>query len=149
MIIRFKLSNLRMVKPHEYLMRFLLGGLITLAAGLLGHFLGPAVGGLFLAFPAIFPASATLLERHEREKKQAAGTAHTERGRLAAALDARGTTMGAMALVGFAGIVHFGLGRTRPAVILAAGLLAWLAAAILLWRLRRWHTRLQARRALS
>jgi len=28
------------------------------------------IGGLFLAFPAILPASATLIERHEKEKKE-------------------------------------------------------------------------------
>jgi hypothetical protein len=34
---------------------------------------GPAVVGLFLAFPAIFPASATLIEKHERQRKQRQG----------------------------------------------------------------------------
>jgi hypothetical protein len=33
--------------------------------------MGPRVGGLFLAFPAIFPASATLVEKHEKQKKTA------------------------------------------------------------------------------
>ena len=32
---------------------------------------GPGVAGLFLAFPAIFPAGATLIEKHEKEKKRA------------------------------------------------------------------------------
>ena len=30
---------------------------------------------LFLAFPAIFPASATLIEKHEKEKKEREGYA--------------------------------------------------------------------------
>ena len=34
---------------------------------------GPGIGGLFLAFPAIFPASATLVEKHEKQKKNRAG----------------------------------------------------------------------------
>jgi hypothetical protein len=32
--------------------------------GLIAARFGPVVGGLFLAFPAIFPASATLIEKH-------------------------------------------------------------------------------------
>ena len=34
---------------------------------------GPGIGGLFLAFPAIFPASDTLIEKHERRRKQKKG----------------------------------------------------------------------------
>jgi hypothetical protein len=36
-------------------------------------------------FPAIFPASATLVEKHEREKKRKAGIVNTARSRQAAA----------------------------------------------------------------
>ena len=39
----------------------------------------PVVGGLFLAFPAIFPASATLIEKHGRERKEKAGLAGARR----------------------------------------------------------------------
>jgi hypothetical protein len=38
-----------------------------------GRLVRPVVGGLFLAFPAIFPASATLIEKHVRERKEKAG----------------------------------------------------------------------------
>jgi hypothetical protein len=34
-----------------------------MAAGLVADIFGPATGGLFLAFPAIFCASVTLIER--------------------------------------------------------------------------------------
>jgi hypothetical protein len=54
-----------------------LGGAITVIAGLIAaHF-----GGLFLAFPAIFPASATLIEKHARERKRKAGLRGTRRGK--------------------------------------------------------------------
>jgi hypothetical protein len=33
---------------------------------------GPSIGGLFLAFPAL-PASATLIEKHEKHKKEENG----------------------------------------------------------------------------
>jgi hypothetical protein len=42
----------------------LLGGVVTVVAGLLAKHYGPVFGGLFLAFPAIFPASATLVDKH-------------------------------------------------------------------------------------
>jgi hypothetical protein len=38
----------------------------------IAHRCGRAMGGLFLAFPAIFPANATLVKRHEQRKKRAA-----------------------------------------------------------------------------
>ena len=58
---------------HEYAVRFVFGGLITAIAGIIAKEFGAVIGGLFLAFPAIFPASATLIERHEKEKKQREG----------------------------------------------------------------------------
>ena len=42
---------------------------------------GPGIGGLFLAFPAIFPASATLIEKHEEQRKQVRGLQGTRRAR--------------------------------------------------------------------
>jgi hypothetical protein len=137
--IRFNPAALEAVKWHEYLTRFLLGGAVTLATGLIGHHFGPVVGGLFLAFPAIFPASATLLEKHERGKKRRAGIDHTIRGRLAAALDARGAAMGTLALTAFALFVWKLLPGHNAAVVLSAALALWLMLAVLLWRLRKLH----------
>jgi uncharacterized protein DUF3147 len=67
MIVRAKVSALKQGHWYEYLVRFGLGGLATVVAGLVADTWGPAAGGLFLAFPAIFCASATLIEKHERE----------------------------------------------------------------------------------
>lgn len=69
MIVRAKFSALREGNWHEYAGRFALGGLATVLAGGVAQFFGPQVGGLFLAFPAIFCASATLIEKHERRRK--------------------------------------------------------------------------------
>jgi hypothetical protein len=63
-------SSFRQTKWHEYAVRFLLGGLITAAAGIIAKKFGSTLGGLFLAFPAIFPAGATLIEKHEVQKKE-------------------------------------------------------------------------------
>lgn len=73
MIVRAKLSALKQGHWYEYLVRFALGGLATVVAGLVADIWGPAAGGLFLAFPAIFCASATLIEKHERERKEKKG----------------------------------------------------------------------------
>jgi hypothetical protein len=81
-------SDLRRTQPYEYDLRFLFGGLITVAAGAIAHRFGPAVGGLFLAFSAIFPSSATLIERHESIKKQKARLNGKRRAAQAAAIDA-------------------------------------------------------------
>ena len=69
--IEVKLSALKQGKPHEYAMRFVFGGLTTVLAGLIAMHFGPGVGGLFLAFPAIFPASVKLGRKpREGEKSQ-------------------------------------------------------------------------------
>src|SRR5579864_4617827 len=66
-------DGLRRTRWHEYGIRFLAGGTITALVGIIGRKFGPSIGGLFLAFPAIFPASAMLVEKHELEKKRNAG----------------------------------------------------------------------------
>lgn len=139
MIIKADLGAMRRTRWHEYLTRFVLGGLITALTGWLAHRYGPVLGGLFLAFPAIFPASATLLDKHEREKKRQAGIARTSRGRLAAALDARGAVMGAVGGMVFALLVWKGLPHDSLSTILPLALIAWLAVSSLLWSLRRHH----------
>jgi uncharacterized protein DUF3147 len=73
MIIKVKIATLAEGHWYEYAIRFVLGGLMTVAAGLVAATWGPLIGRLFLAFPAIFPASATLVEKHEREKKEKSG----------------------------------------------------------------------------
>jgi hypothetical protein len=138
-VIKVDFSALRSVKWYEYVIRFALGGAITVATGLMAKSFGPVTGGLFLALPAIFPASATLLEKHEREKKQRLGIAFTIRGRLAAALDARGAVMGAIAMLAFAGIVWKMLCRTNAGFSLALALSTWLFLATLLWYIRKRH----------
>src|ERR1700685_3371964 len=57
-MLQLDLSTFRETRWYEYAARFFFGGLITAAAGIVAKKLGPAIGGLFLAFPAIFPAGA-------------------------------------------------------------------------------------------
>ena len=137
MSIQADLRSLKTTKPHEYVIRFLAGGLITTATGLVAKEFGPVIAGLFLAFPAIFPASATLIAKHEKQRKQEAGYDGTCRGRAAAAADAVGTSLGSLALLVFALIVWRLLPMLNSAVTLGLAAIAWAATAILLWHLRR------------
>jgi MFS family permease len=113
------------------------GGLVTAATGLIAKKFGPVVAGLFLAFPAIFPASATLIAKHEKERKRKAGYDGTRRGRAAAAADALGTSLGCLALFAFALIVWRLLPTTSPWLVLLLAAIAWAGTAVLLWLLRR------------
>ncbi|HEY2780590.1 MAG TPA: DUF3147 family protein [Steroidobacteraceae bacterium] len=139
MIIRISLSSLRRTRWQDYLIRFLLGGSVSLITGMIAKEFGPVIGGLFLAFPAIFPASATLIDEQEREKKREAGISVTLRGRFAVALDARGAALGAIALAAFALLVWQELPRHETAWVLSAAMALWLITAVLLWRLRKLH----------
>jgi hypothetical protein len=56
------LSGLQKTRFGEYAIRFVFGGAVTVATGVIAKKFGPVVGGLFLAFPAIFPASANSAE---------------------------------------------------------------------------------------
>lgn len=138
MLIKLNLRALRETRAHEYLTRFLLGGLVTAIAGWLAARFGPVVGGVFLAFPAIYPASATLLDQHEQARKRAAGIPFTIRGRLAAALDARGAALGGLGGIVFALLVWKMDEPSLPATLFAA-LVGWLAVSAIAWYVRRRH----------
>ena len=137
MMVDVKFASLKSTKPHEYALRFLFGGIVTVTAGIIAKRFGPGIGGLFLAFPAIFPASATLIEDHERQNKQEAGYDGTRRGRIAAGLDAAGTCLGAVALLLFAFVIYGLLPSQAPFLTLAAASLAWLTLSVLLWFLAK------------
>ena len=139
MIIQFNLSALKRTRWYEYGIRFLLGGGITVVAGFLANRYRPILGGLFLAFPAIFPASATLVEKHETQKKRRAGMSGSSRGRLAAALDSRGAILGSLSLVCFALTVWLLLPLLNAALTLAIALAAWMGLSIAMWRFEKHH----------
>ena len=136
MIVRLKLSALSGTSWREYLLRFALGGVATVVAGLIAAEFGPVVGGLFLAFPAILPASVTLVEKHVRKRKEKAGLAGSRRGKEAAALDAIGAALGSFGLAAFAAVVWLTIGRLA-AFALVPATAAWVAVAAAAWRLRR------------
>ena len=105
MMVTVHVSELGRGRWYEYASRFLIGGLVTAGAGLIAKEFGPSVGGLFLAIPAIFPASMTLIEKHERKKKEQHALTGLRRGREAAAVDAAGASLGSCGLFVFAVVV--------------------------------------------
>ena len=138
-MISFHLAALKQTKAHQYGVRFLIGGLCTVAAGLIGKHFGPAIGGLFLAFPAIFPAGATLIESHEKENKQKIGADGTTRGRLAASMDSAGASLGCVGLIGFAVASWQLLKSDRATLAIMTATLVWLVIALSLWLVRRYR----------
>ena len=137
MRIKVDLSTLGQTKWHDYAVRFLLGGVITAVAGIIAKKFGPGIGGLFLAFPAIFPASATLIEKTEKEKKQSLGLSGAARGRSAASVDAAGSSMGSIGLFAFALAVWQFMPRDRAWIVLGGASLLWLGVSVAVWRIRK------------
>ena len=137
MRVRIDASGFEQIKWHDYAARFLFGGLVTAIAGIIATKFGPAIGGLFLAFPAIFPASATLIEKHEKEKKEKEGFEGATRGKEAASIDAAGAAMGSIGLLAFALVVWRFVANDNPWLVLAAATLAWLTVSVLVWEIRK------------
>ena len=137
MRIRIDVSNLKQTRWHECVLRFVVGGLITAAAGLIGKKYGASVGGLFLAFPAIFPASATLIDKHEKQKKEQAGVYGRGRARQLVSVDAAGAAMGSAGLFVFALIVEECIPSYTPWLVIAAATLAWISVSVLIWDIRK------------
>ena len=111
-------AALAKTRLHEYVVRFLFGGLVTAATGVVAHHFGPGIGGLFLAFPAILPASLTLVQEHD--------------GREQAVDDARGACLGGLGLAAFAAVV-WSATMWRSGIVLVAATLAWLVVSVVLW----------------
>lgn len=108
-------------KPSDYTVRFVFGAAISLAAGLIGMKFGPIVGGVFLGFPAILPASLTLIEKKD--------------GKEQASIDSLGAVLGAVAMIAFAVLVVLTASRWGVVVTLVVALVVWLAVAFALYAL--------------
>lgn len=133
MLIKLKPSAVTETTVKEYALRFLLGGLATAAAGLIAERFGPVTGGLFLALPAIFPASATIVESHQRARKRRLGLNGDKRARQAVIAEAKGTEIGCLGLAAFAAVAWKTLPSwPAPAAIAAAGL-AWIVVSAGAW----------------
>lgn len=137
MRIKIDISVLGETKWADYAIRFLFGGMVTAAAGLIANKFGPNIGGLLLAFPAIFPASATLIGKNARERKRKAGLDGTRRGRMEAAVDAAGAAIGTLGLLVFAVVIWRFMPDHRSWMVLVSATLVWLAVSVMAWKIRK------------
>jgi uncharacterized membrane protein (GlpM family) len=110
---------LRHVPVRGLAIRFAFGAAISVVAGVISIAAGSEPGGILLAFPAILPATLTLVEKEESERK-------------AEDLDV-GSVLGAAALAAFAVVVWRFVGRHPAPVVLSLATLAWVAAAVILY----------------
>jgi len=127
-------GGLAKTQAWEYLVRFAFGGLVTAATGLIAEHFGPSIGGLFLAFPAILPASLTLVQRHD--------------GRPQAADDARGACLGSIGLAAFAMVVVWTALSWPAPLVLTAATLVWIAVSAAAWAVRHGRERSPTRRSI-
>jgi hypothetical protein len=139
MKIQVNLSALGQSRWYEYLSRFIFGGIATALAGVIADKCGPTIGGLFLAFPAIFPASATLIESHEKKRKRRTAGHGTMRGKKAAASDAAGAAAGAFGLMAFALTVWKLIERLPLWATLIAAVVVWFVVSVSAWRIWKVH----------
>lgn len=136
-MVEAKISALKQASLHEYLTRFAFGGTATVLAGLVAKRFGPSLGGLFLAFPALFPATATLIEAHEKRRLGKIGHDGTNRGRMAASIEAAGASLGCVGLAGFALVLWVWLPNHNTPLIFIAAATAWIVLSIALWEIRK------------
>ncbi len=105
----------------EYLVRFLIGGLIVSAFSVLGDLFSPkSFAGLFAAAPSVALATLTLAARSD--------------GIVFAADEARSMMLGAAALLVYSQLCAWWLMRRKPSSVAAAlgALPAWFAVAFAL-----------------
>lgn len=129
-------EELRRAKPKDYASRFLFGAAVTLLAALISKWAGPVIGGLFLAFPGIFPPGISFVEKSEMERKQAAGQHGTVRARSLASVHAAGASEGTLGLIGFAAVLWYMLPRQGLLWGLLVATLVWVSVSFAAWYLR-------------
>ena len=116
---RFKPSKLKDVAPPDLLIRFAFGAAISFIAGLVAIEWNSKAGGLFLAFPAILPATLTLIEKQESKRD--------------AEENDEGAMLGSVAMIAFAAAGVWALRAVASGAALAIASVAWLATAVALY----------------
>ncbi len=117
--IGFSLHALGDVHGRDLTIRFAFGATMSTVAAVTATVAGPRFGGIFLAFPAILPATLTLIERQEREQK-------------AKDVDV-GAILGAAALIPFAWLSWLLIPRIGSILALLAAIGGWLVSAVTLY----------------
>lgn len=124
---------LKRTQWYEYAIRFVFGGTITVIAGLIAKQYGPVIGGLFLAFPAIFPASVTLVECHEAKKREKDGRSYEQRAIDASGIDSAGAALGSIGLMAFGAVVWWLAAQHSAWLTLFCAAVAWFGVSVAVW----------------
>lgn len=112
-----KPGALRGLSAGELAIRFAMGALASLVAGLVAQAYGARLGGIFLALPAIFVASVTLEQR-----KDSRGAMQDQ---------VTGAPIGALGMIAFALTVAALVERLSLFAVLALATLAWAAVSLI------------------
>jgi hypothetical protein len=136
MRLRLRFDSLRETTPMEYARHFAAGGLVTVAASLIARRYGPIIGGLFLAFPGIFPPSISLVAKHKREREAAQGFVGVRAARGEASVEAAGASAGAAGLGAFGLVLWKGLPGHPLVPVLLVAEAAWVIVSYSMWWLR-------------
>ena len=126
-------DKLKEIRGRDVAIRFAFGAAISILAGLASIAVNPVFGGMFLAFPAILPASVTLIEQKESTGK--------------AAEDIEGATIGALGLAVFAVVTGTVLRHTTAVAALIAATAAWLVSSVVFYLVIESLLRQRARRS--
>jgi hypothetical protein len=122
----FDVSKLHDVHLSDLTVRFAFGAGMSVAAAGVTAWFGPFAGGMFLAFPAILPATLTLLEDKE--------------GTPDACHDVRGAVLGSLGLVAFAVVGAVAFGHLPIGLVLGVATAAWALVAVCVYlAVTRWR----------
>jgi hypothetical protein len=133
--IRVDLTPIKESRVSGHLLRFGVGGSVTVCAALVAKGWGPRLGGLTLAMPAILPIGLTLIAKLQNE--QIGPAARGERARRAALIEVTGASIGGLGLVAFAVLGWRLLGRWPAWLALSLATVAWATVASVGWLARK------------
>ena len=133
MRLSLQFASLRETRAMEYVKRFVFGGTVTVIASLIADKYGPVIGGLFLAFPGIFPGGISLVEKHKIERERDQGKEGTRSARAEASVEATGASVGALGLAAFALVLWKGVMPHGFVPVLVCAGAAWTAVSWMGW----------------
>jgi uncharacterized membrane protein (GlpM family) len=110
------LGSITDARWRDLTIRFAFGALVSAVAGALTVGVGGRAAGMMLAFPAILPATLTLIEEEESER--------------AARDDDTGAVLGAAALAAFGAVAWWLLPRHPAPLALTLATVAWIVGAV-------------------
>ena len=133
---RLQFESLKQTRPMEWVKRFAFGGTVTVLASLIDRKWGPVIGGLFLAFPGIYPASVGLVEKHKIEREAEEGKRGVRLARGEASVESAGASCGALGLAAFGAVLWWRLPHHGAVGALLLAFAAWVVVSWAAWLAR-------------